>query len=91
MYTTTYQISRYIAADGSYQLWRAVRNNNKKWRHSRQPRTVAALDILYNMYVNSTNILLLIYDVYNYDNSFGGNKTKQTLIVKLKETHTCSK
>ena len=35
------------------------------------------------MYVNNTNILLLIYNVYNYDNSFGENKNKRTLIVKL--------
>ena len=85
MYNSPYQISRYIATDGSYQLWRPVRNTNKKWRHSRQPRTVAILDILYNMYVNNTNILLLIYNVYKYDNSFGENKTK-----RLKETRTCS-
>jgi len=52
---------------------------------------VAILVILYNMCVNNTNILLLIYNVYNYDNSFGENKTKRTLIVKLKETPTCSK
>ena len=39
------------------------------------------------MYVNNTNILLLIDNVYNYDYSFGENKTKRTLIVKLKETH----
>jgi len=38
------------------------------------------------MYVNNTNILLLIYNVYNYDYSFGENKIKRTLIVKLKET-----
>ena len=91
MYNSPYHISRYIAADGSYQLWRPVRNNNKKWLHSRQPRTVAILVILYNMYVNNTNILLLIYTVYNYDNSFGENKTKRTLIINLKETRTCSK
>jgi len=29
--------------------------------------------------------------VYTYDNSFGENKPKRTLIVKLKETRTCSK
>jgi len=28
------------------------------------------------MYVNNTNILLLIYNVYNYDYSFGENKNK---------------
>ena len=40
------------------------------------------------MYVNNTNISLLIYNVYIYDNSFGENKNKnkRTLIVKLKET-----
>ena len=40
------------------------------------------------MYVNNTNILLLIYNVYIYDYSFGENKdkNKRTLIVKLKET-----
>jgi len=38
------------------------------------------------MYVNNTNILLLIYNVYNYEYSFGENKSKRTLIVKLKET-----
>ena len=43
------------------------------------------------MYVNNTNILLLIYNVYNYDYSFGENKNKQTLIVKLKETRNFSK
>ena len=43
------------------------------------------------MYVNNTNILLLIYNVYNYDYSFGVNKNKRTLIVKLKETRTFSK
>ena len=32
------------------------------------------------------NILLLIYNVYNYDYSFGENINKRTLIVKLKET-----
>ena len=37
------------------------------------------------MYVNNTNILLLIYDVYNYEYSFGENKNKRTIIVKLKE------
>jgi len=37
------------------------------------------------MYVNNTNILLLIYNVCNYDYSFGENKNKRTLIVKLKE------
>jgi len=35
--------------------------------------------------------MLIIRYVYNYDNSFGENKTKQTLIVKFKETRTCSK
>ena len=34
------------------------------------------------MYVNNTNILLLIYNVYNNDYSFGENKNKQALIVK---------
>jgi len=43
------------------------------------------------MYVNNTNILLLKYHVYNYDNSFGENKNKRTLIVKLKETRNFSK
>ena len=45
------------------------------------------------MYVNNTNILLLIYHVYNYDYSFGENKNqnKRTLIVKLKETRNFSK
>ena len=40
------------------------------------------------MYVNNTNILLLIYNVYNYDYSFGENKNKnkRTLIVKHKKT-----
>ena len=52
---------------------------------------MAILDIIYNMYVNNTKILLLIYNVYNNDNSFGENKIKRTLIVKLKETRTCSK
>jgi len=33
------------------------------------------------MYVNNMNILLLIYNVYNYDCSFGENKNKRTLIV----------
>ena len=28
------------------------------------------------MYVDNTNILLLIYNVYNYDHSFGENKNK---------------
>ena len=37
------------------------------------------------MYVNNTNILLLIYNVYNYEYSFGENKNKRTIIVKLKE------
>ena len=36
------------------------------------------------MYVNNTNILLLIYNVYNYDYSFGENKNKRALLVKLK-------
>jgi len=43
------------------------------------------------MYVNNTNILLLIYNVYNYDYSFRENKNKRTLIVKLKETRNFSK
>ena len=45
------------------------------------------------MYVNNTNILLLIYNVYIYDYSFGENKNKNkwTLIVKLKETRNFSK
>ena len=43
------------------------------------------------MYVNNTNILLLIYNVYTYDYSFGENKNKRTLIVKLKETRNFSK
>ena len=45
------------------------------------------------MYVNNTNILLLIYNVYNYDYSFGENKhkNKRTLIVKFKETRNSSK
>ena len=43
------------------------------------------------MYVNNTNILLLIYNVYNYDYSFGENKNKRTLIVKLKENRNFSK
>ena len=43
------------------------------------------------MYVNNTNILLLIYNVYIYDYSFGENKNKWTLIVKLKETRNFSK
>ena len=43
------------------------------------------------MYVNNTNILLLIYNVYNYDYSFGENKNKRTLIVSLKETRNFSK
>ena len=30
------------------------------------------------MYVNNTNILLLIYNVYNCDYSFGENKNKRT-------------
>ena len=39
------------------------------------------------MYVNNTNILLLIDNVYIYDYSFGENKNKnkRTLIVKLTE------
>ena len=37
------------------------------------------------------NILLLIYNVYNYEYSFGENKNKRTLIVKLKETRIFSK
>ena len=46
-----------------------------------------------NMYVNNTKILLLIYNVYIYDYSFGVNKNtnKRTLIVKLKETRNFSK
>ena len=43
------------------------------------------------MYVNNTNILLLIYNVYNYDYSFGEKNDKRTLIVKLKETRYFSK
>ena len=43
------------------------------------------------MYVNNTNILLLIYNVYNYDYSFGEKNNKRTLIVKLKETRNFSK
>ena len=45
------------------------------------------------MYFNNTNILLLIYNVYIYDYSFGENKkiNKRTLIVKLKETRNFSK
>ena len=45
------------------------------------------------MYVNNTNILLLIDNVYIYDYSFGENKNKnkRTLIVKLKETRNFSK
>ena len=43
------------------------------------------------MYVNNTNILLLIYNVYNYDYSLGENKNKRTLIVQLKETRNFSK
>ena len=45
------------------------------------------------MYVNNTNILLLMYNVYIYDYSFGENKNKnkRTLIVKLKETRNFSK
>ena len=43
------------------------------------------------MYVNNTNILLLMYNVYNYDYSFGENKNKRTLIVKLEETRNFSK
>ena len=43
------------------------------------------------MYVNNTNILLLIYNVYNYDYSFGENKNKRTIIVKLKEIRNFSK
>ena len=43
------------------------------------------------MYVNNTNILLLIDNVYNYDYSFGENINKRTLIVKLKETRNFSK
>ena len=42
------------------------------------------------MYVNNTNIMLLVYNVYNYDYSFGENKNKRTLIVKLKETRNFS-
>ena len=37
------------------------------------------------------NILLLIYNVYNYDYSFGENKNKRTLIVTRKETRNFSK
>ena len=43
------------------------------------------------MYVNNTNILLLMYNVYNYDYSFGENKNWRTLIVKLKDTRNFSK
>ena len=45
------------------------------------------------MYVNNTNILLFIDNVYIYDYSFGENKNKNkwTLIVKLKETRNFSK
>ena len=43
------------------------------------------------MYVNNTNILLLLYNEYNYDYSFGEKKQKRTLIVKLKETRNFSK
>ena len=45
------------------------------------------------MYFNNTNILLLIYNVYNYDYSFGENKNKnkRALIVNLKETRNFSK
>ena len=47
------------------------------------------------MYVNNTNILLLIDNVYIYDYSLGENKNKNknkwTLIVKLKETRYFSK
>ena len=43
------------------------------------------------MYVNNTNILLLIYNVYNYEYSFAENKNKRALIVKLKETRNFSK
>ena len=42
------------------------------------------------MYVDNTNIVLLIYIVYNYEYSFGENKNKRTLIVKLKETRNFS-
>ena len=44
-----------------------------------------------NMYVNNTNILLLIDNVYIYDYSFGENKNKNkwTLIVKLKVYIRC--
>ena len=43
------------------------------------------------MYVNNMNILLLIYNEYNYDYSFGENENKRTLIVKLIETRNFSK
>ena len=43
------------------------------------------------MYVNNMNILLLKYNVYNYEYSFGETKNKRTLIVKLKETRNFSK
>ena len=45
------------------------------------------------MYVNNTNILLLIYNVYIYDYSFGvnNNTNKRSLIVKLNETRNFSK
>ena len=42
------------------------------------------------MYVDNTNILLLIYNVYNYDYSFAKHKNKRTLIVKLIETRNFS-
>ena len=44
------------------------------------------------MYINNTNIWLLIDNVYIYDYSFGENKNKNkwTLIVKLKETRNFS-
>jgi len=34
------------------------------------------------MYVNNTNILLLIYNVCNYDYSFGENKNKFVYIFE---------
>ena len=43
------------------------------------------------MYVNNTNILLLIYTVYNYDYSFGENNDERTLIVNRKDTRNFSK
>ena len=39
------------------------------------------------MYVNNTNILLLIYNVYNYDYSFGENKNKIKYISVVQPTN----